>query len=132
MRLLSGMLGLCLFPALLVAADWPEWGGPRCNGVSPETGLLAQWPSGAPVLRWRRVLGQGYSSFAIVQGRAYTQFQDLWGQYVACLDLDTGDTLWSHRYEIPYETAGIYPGPRSTPAVAGERVFFGFIRAVRT
>lgn len=72
---------------------------------------------------WRRALGQGYSSFAVVQGRAYTQSQDLWGQYLVCLDAATGETIWSHRYDVPYETAGIYPGPRSTPAVSDGRVY---------
>lgn len=72
---------------------------------------------------WRRALGQGYSSFAVAEGRAYTQYQDLWGQYLVCLDAATGETVWSHRYDVPYETAGIYPGPRSTPAVSDGRVY---------
>lgn len=72
---------------------------------------------------WRRVLGQGYSSFAVAEGRAYTQYQDLWGQYLVCLDAATGETVWSHRYDVPYEMAGIYPGPRSTPAVSDGRVY---------
>lgn len=105
------------------AADWSNWGGVRADGVSAETGLMSTWPEGGPRVLWRKSLGQGYSSFAVVNGRAYTQYQDLWGQYLVCLDAATGDTVWSHRYEVPYETAGIYPGPRSTPAVFEGRVY---------
>jgi hypothetical protein len=64
----------------LVASDWPHWGGPRGDGVSAETGLIATWPPGGPTVLWLRELGQGYSSFAVVDGKAYTQYQNLWGQ----------------------------------------------------
>jgi len=26
--------------------DWPQWRGPRRDGVSTETGLLQRWPAG--------------------------------------------------------------------------------------
>ena len=45
-------LGLFLVPA--GAADWPQWRGPARNGISQETGLLAEWPSQGPKLRWSR------------------------------------------------------------------------------
>ena len=30
------------------AKDWPQWRGPKRDGVSTETGLLKQWPAGGP------------------------------------------------------------------------------------
>ena len=58
------------------AADWPQWRGPNRDGKSAETGLLAQWPDGGPRLVWKvQGLGEGYSSFAVVGNRLYTQGQ---------------------------------------------------------
>jgi outer membrane protein assembly factor BamB len=42
---------------------WPQWRGPRRDGVSDETGLLASWPQGGPKLLWTAgKLGKGWSS----------------------------------------------------------------------
>ena len=37
----------------LAADDWPQWRGPRRDGISHETGLLADWPKDGPKLLWR-------------------------------------------------------------------------------
>src|SRR5687767_14588070 len=68
------------------ADDWPQLRGPRGDGVSAESGLADHWPERGPPVLWSRDLGQGYSSFAVVGGRAYTQYQSVFGQYVICLD----------------------------------------------
>ena len=45
--------------------DWPQWRGPKRDGVSAERGLLKDWPSGGPKLAWKASgAGEGYSSFA--------------------------------------------------------------------
>ena len=42
---------------------WPQFRGPRRDGVSTETGLLQSWPEGGPKELWRfDGLGKGYSS----------------------------------------------------------------------
>ena len=85
----------------------------------------APFPPGGPPVLWVRDLGQGYSGFAADGGHVFTQSQTLaGGQAVLCLDARTGETVWRHRYAGPFEPAGLYPGPRSTPAVHGGRVFF--------
>jgi hypothetical protein len=43
---------------------------------------------------------------------------------VVCLDAATGTERWRHRYDWPYEPAGVYPGPRGTPAWHAGRVYF--------
>jgi hypothetical protein len=64
----------CLFvasgiAASTMAADWPQWRGPRRDAISTETGLLKEWPSGGPPLVWKaKGLGAGYSSVAVVGG----------------------------------------------------------------
>ena len=73
---------------------------------------------------WTRELGQGYSAFVAQGDRVYTQGQNITGQYLYCLQADTGETIWEYRYGWPYESAGVYPGPRSTPTLHGGRVYF--------
>src|SRR3972149_11042693 len=46
-------IGLGLLASVLSAADWPQWRGPQRNGISPETGLLKEWPPAGPQLLWR-------------------------------------------------------------------------------
>ena len=105
-------------------SGWTFIRGPKCDGHSPETELADSWPSEGPPVLWVRELGQGYSSFVAAGSRVYTQMQALTGQYVVCLDADTGATIWQHRYDWPYEALSVYPGPRATPTLGNGRVYF--------
>ena len=59
--------------ALASAPDWPQWRGPKSDGISPEKGLLKEWPSDGPPLAWRtKGVGNGMSSISIAGGRIYT------------------------------------------------------------
>ena len=116
---------------------WPHRRGPRYNGVSSETDLADAWPSEGPPVLWARSCGRGYSGITVVGGRMYTQTQSLTGQYVECLDADTGELVWRYRYGWPYEPGGMYPGPRATPTWHQGRIYFaapdglvGCLRAV--
>ena len=111
-------------PPLASEAGWPHIRGPHFNGCSTETGLVDQWPAKGPPVLWIKELGQGYSSFVVKDNRAYTQYQSLAGQYVICLNADTGETLWTYRYDWPFEATGLYPGPRSTPTIALNHIYF--------
>src|SRR6185503_5462876 len=54
--------------------DWPQWQGPDRNGVSKETGLLAQWPATGPSRVWSvNTIGAGYGSIAIKDDRIFVQ-----------------------------------------------------------
>ena len=37
--------------------DWPNWLGPKKDGVWHETGLLEKFPSGGPKVIWRKPTG---------------------------------------------------------------------------
>jgi len=105
-------------------AGWPHLRGPRFDAVSRETGLADSWPAEGPPVLWCRELGQGYSGIVAVGDRLFTQAQTAAGQCVLCLDADTGDVLWRHRYDWPWKPDGEYPGPYATPTVDAGRVFF--------
>jgi hypothetical protein len=107
-----------------VEVGWPFVRGAGFDNRSTETGLAESWPKKGPPVLWTRPLGAGYSSFTAINNRVFTQYQGLGGQYVICLNARNGKTIWEHRYDWPYETAGLYPGPRSTPTLANGRVYF--------
>ncbi len=102
--------------------DWPQWRGPRRDGVSLETGLLLQWPRTGPTELWRAEAGAGYSSFAVAAGRAYTILQDGDNEAVVCWKADTGKESWRFRYPARYVNDW-GSGPRSTPTVDGDYVY---------
>ena len=60
---------------LIPAAEsgWSQWRGPRRDGVSDETGLLASWPAGGPKQLWTAgALGKGYSSPVVARIQVWT------------------------------------------------------------
>jgi outer membrane protein assembly factor BamB len=106
------------------AGDWPWFHGPTHDRHATGERLQESWPVEGPPVVWARSLGVGYSSFVVAGGRAFTQTQSLYDQAVECLDARTGATIWRKRYALPYDGGGLYPGPRSTPAVVDGNVYF--------
>jgi outer membrane protein assembly factor BamB len=110
--------------ALAAGADWPQFLGPARNATSPETGLLASWPRTGPPVLWQKEVGEGYSSPVVAAGRLILFHRVDNDEIVECLDAATGKELWKHKEPTTYkDTYGKGNGPRSTPAVAGGRVY---------
>jgi hypothetical protein len=88
--------------------------------------LPAKWPR-TLTEEWRVPVGEGVSSPVVVGSRVYLltrQKPD--EEIVLCLDLAGGKEAWRSAYPAPYRLgspAHDFEGPRSTPAVAGDRVF---------
>ncbi len=106
------------------AQGWPSVRGVTFDAHSSETNIAEFWPEAGPPVLWVREIGQGYSAFVAGGQRVFTQAQSLAGQFLLCLDADTGETIWEHRYALPFESIGVYPGPRSTPTLAEDKVLF--------
>ncbi len=113
---------LWLMPTVLIA-DWPGIQGPAWNGHSTEE-ILPNWPTTGPELLWAYTMGQGYSSVAVHGDWCVTQTQDTLSQYIVGLRVQDGAEMWKHRCGSPYEAFGVYPGPRSTPTIQGNLVYF--------
>jgi outer membrane protein assembly factor BamB len=121
MTLRSLLLTLPL-PLLLVpagrAADWPQFRGPKRDGLSTETGLLKTWPRGGPPLLWTATgLGGGYSSVSVAGDRIYTLGNKGQDTHLLALERETGKVLWSS----PIGRAGGNLG--CTPTVDGDRIY---------
>lgn len=107
----------------LVSADWPQWRGPNRDDHSGDTGLLKQWPEGGPKLVWtNKDAGLGYSGCSIVGGTLYTLGARDAVEYVIAIDANTGKEKWSAEAGALL-TNGWGDGPRSTPTVAGGKVY---------
>lgn len=103
------------------AADWPNFRGPRHDGISLEKGLQTKW-SGSMPLVWERTVGDAYSSFAAVGNRIYTCGEGGGKQVLYCLNADTGDVVWERAIEDAYPDS-YGNGTRATPTVDGNRVY---------
>src|SRR5206468_3349691 len=67
-----------LFAASAVHADdWPQWLGPRRDGVWRESGILKRFPTNGPSIRWRVPIGAGYSGPSVAGGRVYVTDRQL-------------------------------------------------------
>jgi outer membrane protein assembly factor BamB len=109
------------------AADWPQWRGPQRTGISPETGLLSQWPAEGPKLMWKITgIGDGFSTPAIVGERIYLLSNEgLEAEFVRAFGVQDGRLLWSTKIGKvgkPDQQPN-YPGARSTPTVDNDRIF---------
>ena len=117
------LLAAALSAQTPVNTDWPQWRGPDRNGVSRETGLLKQWPSGGPTLLWRVTnLGAGYGSLAVKGDRIYVQMMIGKQSAVASLNRANGQIVWSKSIG-PGTTNDRGSGPRGTPIIDGDRLY---------
>ena len=103
--------------------DWPQWRGPNRDGLSAEKGLLKAWPAGGPPLAWQaKGAGEGYSSFAVSQGRLYTLGARGDAEYVIAFDAASGKRLWERQHGRRFSNDR-GDGPRATPTIEGDRVY---------
>src|SRR5437870_5527365 len=95
------------------ADDWPQWLGPKRDGVWREDGVLDRFPAGGAKVLWRTPIGSGYAGPAVAGGRVYLTDRVLksgsrnpsdgfargnlaGSERVLCLDEATGEIVWKH------------------------------------
>jgi len=113
---------LALVAAAARAADWPQFRGPTRDGVSAETGLAPAWPEGGPPLvRTVDGVGEGFSSPVVAAERLFETGRLKDELYVFAFDVATARPLWRAACGTAY--TAFWPGSRSTPTVAGGRLY---------
>src|SRR6185503_105714 len=123
MRLQSTIICFFVSVSMGLAKDWPQWRGPKRDGISTETGLLKQWPAGGPPLAWKtNGVGAGYSSVSVSDGKIFTIGDRADASYLLALAEKDGKHVWATKLGRSGGGGG-YPGPRCTPTVDGNWVF---------
>jgi outer membrane protein assembly factor BamB len=127
----------------LAAEDWPQWLGPKRDGIWRETGIVDKFPKDGPPVVWKIPVGGGYCGPAIAEGRVFvmdrmqtdakplpknnlgdpTKGAGAGTERVLCFDAKTGKEIWKHEYDCTYSKVAYPSGPRCTPVVEGGRVY---------
>jgi outer membrane protein assembly factor BamB len=117
------LLVLLLLANSALAEDWPNWRGPRHDGISREALPKADFSK----IAWRAKIGVGFSSMAVADGRVFalgcTGKRRGNEETFTCLDAATGKKIWSDTYPaalVDYLHEG---GPCASPTVDGKRVY---------
>lgn len=117
-------------------ADWPQYHGPSYDNRASDEIAIKRFPTEGPKIVWRKPMSNGFSSFVVADGRAFTQVlrnvDGLDQDVVVAVNADTGDEIWSAAVSLKkYRGGGDSgadgnkggDGPRSTPAIDGDHVY---------
>ena len=101
--------------------DWPQWRGPRRDGISDEKDLLERWPEGGPELIWKTEgLGKGWSCPIIVGERIYITGDVGTDLIIFALNLK-GQVEWKVKNGRYWKNP--YPGARACCVFSEGRLF---------
>ncbi len=111
---------------IAAADDWPQWRGPKRDGVWREDGLLDKFASERIKIKWRQPISSGYSGPTVADGRVFITdrvVEPKQIERVLAFDEKTGQPLWKHEYDCEYVNVGYSAGPRASVTVDGDRAY---------
>ena len=127
------LAGVCLALSILspkgaqadpVGEDWPQFLGPRANGISAETGLLNQWPTNGPPLAWEKNIGTGYGAPSVRSNLLMLHHRLADEEIIECFEAASGKSIWRYAYPSHFvDPYGYNNGPRSTPLLTADRCY---------
>jgi outer membrane protein assembly factor BamB len=105
-------------------ADWSQWRGPKRDGISPDTGLLKEWPVGGPPLAWKATgIGTGYASVTILGDRLYTLGDKGDTSNLLAINTSDGKVLWAASVGRTHNEGNKdWQGNRASPATDGKLI----------
>jgi outer membrane protein assembly factor BamB len=102
---------------------WTDFRGPNRDGHYRERPILTAWPTKGLTPIWQHPIGEGYASFVIARGRAFTIEQRGDDEVVAAYDVQSGRELWSAAWTTRFREMMGGDGPRATPTWSDGRVY---------
>lgn len=132
------LLAVALVASTLFAdgETWPQWRGPKRDGVSPG----APWPDSLADGKFTRIwsadkLGESYSGPIVSADRVFTtETVEKKTEVVRCYDRKTGKEIWKKSWEgsltVPFFAARNGSWIRATPAIDGDSLYVAGIRDV--
>jgi outer membrane protein assembly factor BamB len=129
-------VGMLSVSALLARAEeWPEWRGPRNDGIVQGEKIADAWPEGGPEKRWEAEVGIGFSSPVAVNGKVFLFAMEGGKDTAYAFDAETGAPLWKQSSDSLYKgelrgeaMAKDWTGSRASPVIDGGRVYTYGIR----
>ena len=103
--------------------DYPQFYGPGRTATLKGPRLARDWQAQPPRELWRREVGEGWSSFAVVGNAALTQEQRGESEVVVRYDVGSGEQVWVRAVGEAFNTTVGGRGPRATPTIVGGRVY---------
>ncbi|HZZ78625.1 MAG TPA: PQQ-binding-like beta-propeller repeat protein [Gemmataceae bacterium] len=127
---------LSLTASAAFADDWPQWLGPKRDGVWRETGIIEKFPKDGPKVRWRTPINAGYSGPTVANGKVYVTDRIRNGdipkakkkskvpgtERVVCLNEADGKEIWKYEYPCEYQIS-YGSGPRCSPIVDSGKLY---------
>lgn len=113
--------GTAQVPAQAGANDWPGFRGPNRDASVPGT-FATNW-STPPKQLWKRPVGAGHSSMAVVGDYLFTLEQQGGDELVSCYSAKTGEPVWTNAVKAKHDDAMGGEGPRSTPTFANGKIY---------
>lgn len=104
-------------------STWTDFRGPRRDGVVTGARISLDWNANPPREIYRQPIGEGYASFVVANGRAYTIEQRRDNEAVTCYDVATGREIWIFEYKARFEETLGGDGPRATPTLFNDRLY---------
>ena len=104
-------------------AAWPGFRGPARDNVLTGVTIDPDWSRNPPQEIWRRHVGPGWGSFALVGNRLCTQEQRDEDEVVVCYDAATGEPIWLHADPARFWESMAGAGPRATPTYHDGRLY---------
>lgn len=111
------------------AADWPQFRGPNCSGISSDTKPLPVTFSASENMRWSTKVGDGIGGAVVAAGRVFVSgMTDDTTVSLYAFEADTGKQLWRRDWHTgPLAEIHATNSPASaTPAADADRVYFYF------
>ena len=121
----SSVLAVAVLTGIVTAADWPQWRGPDRDGISKETGILADWSQPPRRLWLVTTSGAGYAGPAVAGGVVYIASASGSGKtrigILEARNATDGSLKWQCEYGPEWNSS--YDAARTTPTVAAGRIY---------